>query len=371
MPESLQETASVLLAIASGENLPKKQQGGAPRAGGDDDESLDPQQLLLHLQVRSRLSASRVVTGLLKVPVFCVCMCVCPLMQCAWPVCLKQTHPPEEDSERRGGARAQKRSAASSENDSGSERDESDEGGTEEQRQRRRKSMSMLGKQDRMAKGLAPKRGKIAKAAKVSGSGGGGLVRVRRSSLFKALSEPGRAIGVKDAVDKDKGSEDGVGGAGGAGGDKDAAPPSPTALPPSSAASKRPAKERESKGEARSKKSHVEPPVSASAQVAGSSSKRRDVHDSDATVDIAVIVKLARALTDLADRIPYMGVHTSTPKVWSDFNDILAKVTSVAGIRKQWLWLTEQVCQRCERVDLRGERVDLWQMHALAALGLW
>ena len=208
--------------------------------------------------------------------------------------------------------------------------------------------MSILGKHDRTAgKGLVPKRGKIAKVAKVSGSGGGGLVRVRRSSLFKAISQPGRAIGVKDAVDKDKGPKDAVGG-----GVKDALSPSPPAAPLSSAASKRPAKEpKEAKGEARSKKLHVDPPGPGSAPGGGGSSKRRDGRDPDAAVDIAVIIKLARALTDLADRIPYMGVHTSTPKVWSDFNDTLANVTTVAGIRKQWLWLTRQVCQRGECVQ--------------------
>jgi len=89
-PESLQETASVLLAIASGENLPKPQRdaprAGTPRDGGDDDESLDPQQLLLHLQVCSCLSTSRVVPDLLKVPV-----CLSPDVTCGLSVWSRRT----------------------------------------------------------------------------------------------------------------------------------------------------------------------------------------------------------------------------------------------------------------------------------------
>ena len=62
-------------------------------------------------------------------------------------------------------------------------------------------------------------------------------------------------------------------------------------------------------------------------------------------VGAAVIVKLARALTDLADRIPYLGVNDPDPEVWKKFNDVLAGVTTVVGIRKQWLWLMQQIKQ--------------------------
>ena len=56
------------------------------------------------------------------------------------------------------------------------------------------------------------------------------------------------------------------------------------------------------------------------------------------------ILNLARSMTDLADRIPYSGVLNSDPSVWEKFNDSLARETRVSGIRKQWLWLTRQVC---------------------------
>ena len=249
-----------------------------------------------------------------------------------------QTCPPAEDDDQDSDG-TRNRSTASSEDDSSGD----DNGDGAVQRKRRRKSMSILCKQDRMPKQLAPKRGNISKVKKVgTGAGGGGLVRVRRSSLIKALSQPGRAIGVKDSSGKDAGVKESTGVA------KDAA-----VRVASNTLSNSMGKDREGKAEAKTKKPQANqdrmPPASAGTAVKSGStsmvggSKKRDARDPDNSVKGTEIATLARALTDLADRIPYMGVHTSAPKVWSDFNAKLANVTTVAGIRKQWLWLTRQV----------------------------
>ena len=265
-------------------------------------------------------------------------------------LCFEQTHPPAEDDDRDSDG-ARNRGAEQRESASSYEDISDDDAG---HRKRRRKPMSILCKQDRTPKPLAPKPSSLSQVAKVSGGkGGGGLVRVRRSSLIKALSQPGRAIGVKEGSGKETRAKDSMGGV------KEAAAGTASVPTSTTAWSKGMSKAREGKGETLAQKSqsssHVmTPPIRAGAGTtlkSGSapalgSGKRRDASDSDKkSEDLqgADIVALSRALTDLADRIPYMGVHTSAPKVWSDFNDTLAKVTSVAGIRKQWLWLTRQV----------------------------
>jgi len=77
-------------------------------------------------------------------------------------------------------------------------------------------------------------------------------------------------------------------------------------------------------------------------------------------VEQTVLTRLARGLTDLADRIPFSGVLNSDPQMWTKFNDLLAKATDVSNIRMQCIWLTRQVKPDMVLESWRTQRHDAW-----------
>jgi len=306
------ETATALLAISNmAEAADKKPQAEAEGEG----EVLDPHTLLLHLQTHK---------------------------------------PPDEEedqvAESEGREHDEEHESASSDDEGVENQDEDDQDSKDAAtRKPRRALVSIFRKEDKIPKRLAPKAKPVGpKVGGGSARNGGGLVRVPRSSLFKKLDEGGRGIGVKG----DLGSPGGV---------KDPTPdtsPSQKCNELSKSESTGDRREPESKGDRKLKRTSASrlgaetaadpPPQNDSTpcsvtELGGKKRDTREVRKSEPPADQAAIKKLAKRLADLADRIPYTGVLTSDPEVWTRFNADLEKVTKVSDVCKQWIWLTHQV----------------------------
>ena len=202
--------------------------------------------------------------------------------------------------------------------------------------------MSIFRKEDKLAKRLAPKAEPL--ASKAGGARNErGLVRVPRSSLFKKQGEAGREIGVKGEAGRPVGV-------------KDATPDTSPSQMSNELSSKGP----ECTGDRKLKKlsavglnlnsegsADASPRLSSAlCSVRALGIEKRDTREMrkvEPSADQAAINKLAKRLTDLADRIPYTGVLDSDPQVWTKFNNAMEKVTKVSDICKQWIWLARQV----------------------------
>jgi hypothetical protein len=307
------ETASALLAISNAPEATGRERQAEAEADG---EALDPHKLLLHLQTHT---------------------------------------PPEEEDDEVADIESKENDDkpvnASSDDDAAENQSEDDEGTkTAVTRKRGRSSVSIFRKEDKLAKRLAPKAEPL--ASKAGGSRNErGLVRVPRSSLFKKLGEAGRDIGVKGEAGRPVGV-------------KDATPDTSPSQMSNELSSKGP----ECTGDRKLKRLsavslnsmnvNAEGSADASPRLSGAlcsvralGVEKRDTRERDTremrkvepSADQSAINKLAKRLTDLADRIPYTGVLDSDPQVWTKFNNAMEKVTKVSDICKQWIWLARQV----------------------------